>query len=338
VPTPVKENQRPDLSPLRVACQAVGQVISKGDLVIIESTVYPGVTEEICMPLIASISGLEINKDFHCGYSPERVNPADHSRSIRDIKKITAGSSPEAAERTDTIYREVITAGTHRAPSIQVAEAAKVIENTQRDVNIALMNELTMICHSLQIDATEVFSAAASKWNFLNFVPGLVGGHCIGVDPYYLCHKAQISGYQPNLVLAARQVNDGMGRYVAENTLRLIGQRGLRPKCTEVLILGFTFKEDCPDPRNSRVNDIRQILIESGCDVRVCDPIADKNKTLAEYGFAPDDDWQVALAKKPAVIIFAVAHRCFADIDVATVRDALVIDVKGIAPRADWRL
>ena len=338
VPTPLGSDKQPDLSPLRDACRAVGSVLRRGNLVIIESTVYPGVTEEVCAPLLAAESGLRYNEDFTCGYSPERVNPADRSRPITAISKITAGSTAAAAERVDALYRAVITAGTHRAPSIRTAEAAKAVENTQRDINIALMNELAMLCRSLNLDARDVFAAAATKWNFLPFTPGLVGGHCIGVDPYYLSHKAQRSGYQPNLILSARQINDAMGHYVAENALLLMAQRGLRTKGTEALLLGFTFKENCPDPRNSRVADIRRLLLDAGCAVRVCDPVADSDKMQQEYGFAPETDIAAALASRPSVIIFCVAHECFADIPTEALADALVLDVKGIAPRADWRL
>ena len=338
VPTPLLPDKRPDLSPLLDACRAVGSVLSGGDLVIIESTVYPGVTEELCAPLLAQISGLCYNRDFTCGYSPERVNPGDAARPVAAICKITAGSTPAAAVRTDAIYRRIITAGTHAAASIRIAEAAKVIENTQRDVNIALMNEFAMLCHSLQIDSAKVFAAAATKWNFLPFAPGLVGGHCIGVDPYYLCHKAQASGYQPNLILAARQINDSMGRYIADHTVYLMAQRGLTIKGAVVLILGFAFKENCPDPRNSRVAEMRQALQDAGCTVHVCDPLADGDKIQAEYGFRPTTDWRAALAKRPAAVVFAVAHDCFGEITAADLGDCLVVDVKNCAPRADWRL
>ena len=338
VPTPLLPDKRPDLSPLRSACRAVGGVLKKGDLAVIESTVYPGVTEDVCAPLLAEASGLVYNQDFFCGYSPERINPSDRARPITQIPKVTAGSTPQAAARTDSLYREVIVAGTHPAPTIRVAEAAKVMENTQRDVNIALMNEFAMLCDSLNIDSAAAFAAAASKWNFLPFSPGLVGGHCIGVDPYYLCHKAQASGYQPNLILAARQINDSMGHYIADRAVYLMAQKGVVIRGAKALILGFSFKENCPDPRNSRADDIRQALQLAGCQVRVCDPVADKQKTMREYGFAPEDNLAAVLAEQYDVIIFAVAHACFTDIATAALGDALVIDVKGFAPRADWRL
>lgn len=338
VPTPLLPDNRPDLSPLREACKAVGGVLSKGDLVVVESTVYPGVTEEVCAPALAQASGLTLNEDFVCGYSPERISPGEPGRPVSAIKKITAGSTPEAAERADAIYRKVIAAGTHMAPSIRVAEAAKVMENTQRDVNIALMNEFAMLCRSLGIESSEAFAAAATKWNFLPFKPGLVGGHCIGVDPYYLCHKAQASGYQPNLILSARQINDSMGRYVAEQALLLMARRGMTIKGADVLVLGFSFKENCPDPRNSRVADMVNVLAAAGCEPRVCDPVADPQKTMSEYGINLQTDIDVALARKPALAIFAVAHSCFSQISAEDLGDAPVLDVKGGAPRADWRL
>ncbi|MGI9296973.1 MAG: nucleotide sugar dehydrogenase [Gammaproteobacteria bacterium] len=338
VPTPLLPDNRPDLSPLTDACRAVGKMLPRGGLAIVESTVYPGVTEEVCAPILAEVSGLEYNRDFFCGYSPERANPGDAARPLSAIQKVTAGSTPEAAARTDDIYRKIIAAGTHRAPSVRVAEASKVIENTQRDVNIALMNEFAMLCRSMDLDSAEVFAAAAGKWNFLPFVPGLVGGHCIGVDPYYLCHKAQTSGYQPNLILAARQINDSMGKYVADAAIYEMARRGVKIKGARVLILGFSFKENCPDPRNSRVSEMRRILRNAGAEVCVCDPVADAAKTRAEYGMELSRDWRRALAQKPAAVVFAVAHREFSEISAADLGDALVLDVKGCAPRADWRL
>ena len=338
VPTPLLADKRPDLSPLRAACRAVGGVLAAGDLAVVESTVYPGVTEDICAPLLAEVSGLQYKKDFHCAYSPERINPGDSSRPLSKIKKIVAGDSPKSAARARAVYEKIIAAGVHLAPSIRVAEAAKAIENTQRDVNIALMNEFAMLCDSLEIDSAAVFAAAATKWNFLPFSPGLVGGHCIGVDPYYLCHRAQAGGYQPNLILAARQINDSMGRHVAEKTLLLLARRGAVIRGAKVLILGFAFKENCPDPRNSRVADIRRALQDAGCEVSVCDPVADRNKALAEEGVELQTDIGHALAAKPDAIIFAVAHQCFSQIAAADLGQSLVLDVKGIAPRSDWRL
>ena len=338
VPTPLLPDKRPDLQPLQDACRAAGGVLSAGDMVIIESTVYPGVTEEVCLPILCEASGLSHPDDFACGYSPERISPGDSARPMTAIPKITAGATAESAARVDALYRRIITAGTHCAPSIRVAEAAKVMENTQRDVNIALMNELAMLCHSMQIDSAEVFAAAETKWNFLPFSPGLVGGHCIGVDPYYLCHKARASGYQPNLILAARQINDSMGAYVADKTVYLLARRGVKIRGARVLILGFSYKENCSDSRNSRVFELQRTLADAGCEVTVCDPVADSRKTMGEYGFTPTGDWREALAKKPAAVVFAVAHREFAGITADDLGDALVVDVKGAAPRADWRL
>ena len=338
VPTPLLPDRRPDLSPLKDACRAAAKVLKKGDLVVVESTVYPGVTEEICAPLLAEESGLRFNQDFYCGYSPERVNPGDPARPITAIKKLTAASAPEAEDRTAALYEKTIAAGIVRVSSVRAAEAAKAVENTQRDVNIALMNEVAMLCHSLNIDSAEVFAAAGSKWNFLPFSPGLVGGHCIGVDPYYLCYKAQAGGYRPNLILAARQINDSMGRYVAEKTARMLARRGAALKGARVLILGFSFKENCPDPRNSRVAETRAALADAGCEVCVCDPVADAEKTRAEYGVDLASDFHAELKKKPDAVIFAVAHKCFLEITAEELGDSLVADVKGAAPRADWRL
>ena len=337
VPTPIFPDHRPDLRPLENACRDIAAVLKRGDLVVIESTVYPGVTEEVCAPTLERESGLAFNRDFACGYSPERVSPGD-GPDIADIVKITAGSTPAAAKRTAEIYRPVIRAGIHPAGSIRVAEAAKVLENTQRDVNIALMNEAAVICGNLGLDTAEVLAAAATKWNFLNFRPGLVGGHCIGVDPYYLSHKAQASGYRPNLILAARQINDAMGAHIAAQTLALLAKRGKPAKRARILILGFSFKENCADPRNSRVWDIIRELRAAGCEVSACDPVADPEKARAEYGLELEADPGAALKKGPDAVIFAVAHDEFRQIPAAALGDALVIDVKGIAPRRDWRL
>ena len=338
VPTPVCSDRRPDLAILEGACRSVGAVLKPGDLVVVESTVYPGVTEEICAPILEKESGLKFNRDFACGYSPERLRPGTAFRNLTDIVKITAGSTPEAAARTDALYRQIITAGTFPAQSIRAAEAAKILENTQRDINIAVMNEAAMICRALDLDSRAVFAAAASKWDFLKFEPGLVGGHCIGVDPYYLSHKAQTAGHLPELILAARQINDEMGAYVAAQTLDLMTRRNVAPKGARVLILGFTFKENCADPRNSRVWDIYRELTAGGCEVEICDPVADLEKTRAEYGIAPGADLTEALSRRPQAVVFAVAHDIFRDIAEKDLGDALIIDVKGIAPRADWRL
>ena len=337
VPTPVCSDRRPDLAILEGACRSVGAVLKPGDLVVVESTVYPGVTEEICAPILEKESGLKFNRDFACGYSPERVSPGD-GPDITDIVKITAGSTPEAAARTDALYRQIITAGTFPARSIRAAEAAKVLENTQRDINIAIMNEAAMICHSAELDFGEVLAAAATKWNFLPFRPGLVGGHCIGVDPYYLSHKAETSGHSPELILTARRINNEMGAYVAAQTLDLMARRGVPAAGARILILGFTFKENCADPRNSRVWDVYRELTAGGCEVEICDPVADLEKTRAEYGIAPGADLAAALSRRPQAVVFAVAHDIFRDIAEKDLGDALIIDVKGIAPRADWRL
>ena len=338
VPTPLRPDRRPDLSLLENACRMVGGALKPGDLVVVESTVYPGVTEEICAPILAGESGLTFNRDFACGYSPERLRPGTSRRDLTSIVKLTAGSTPEAAARTDRIYKEIIRAGTFPAASIRAAEAAKVLENIQRDINIAVMNEAAMICEALGLDSRAVFAAAASKWDFLPFQPGLVGGHCIGVDPYYLAHQAEAHGFRPSLLLAAREVNEAMGPLVAARTAALISQRGIPVAGARVLILGMTFKENCADPRNSRVWDIVRDLQTAGCEVAVCDPVADAGKARAEYGFAPEADVTAALARKPDAVVFAVAHDAFRDIPAASLGDALVLDVKGVAPRADWRL
>ena len=338
VPTPISPDRRPDLAILEGACRSVGAVLKSGDLVVVESTVYPGVTEEICAPILEKESGLKFNRDFACGYSPERLRPGTAFRNLTDIVKITAGSTPKAAARTDALYREIITAGTFPAQSIRAAEAAKVLENTQRDINIAVMNEAAMICRALDLDSRAVFAAAASKWDFLKFEPGLVGGHCIGVDPYYLSHKAQTAGHSPELILAARQINDNMGAYVAAQTMSMMTRRDIAAKGARVLILGFTFKENCADPRNSRVWDIYRELTAGGCEVDICDPVADLEKTRTEYGITPETDLAAALSRKPQAVVFAVAHDVFRNIAKKDLGDALVIDVKGIAPKADWRL
>ena len=338
VPTPIDPDHQPDLSMLESACRDVGGVLKQGDLVVIESTVYPGVTEEICVPILEKESGLQFNADFTCGYSPERLSPGTAFRHIADIIKVTAGSTPAAADRTDALYKSVISAGTFRAQSIRTAEAAKILENVQRDVNIALMNETAMIFSALHLDTHAVLEAAATKWNFLNFQPGLAGGHCIGVDPYYLIHKARACGYDPTLIPAARNINDSMGAYIAEQTLSLLKQRGRKVEESRVLILGFTFKENCPDPRNSRVWDIFRRLRDAGSRVEACDPIADAQSVQAEYGIALEIDTDAALKRNPDAVIYAVAHDAFRHIPVDALGKALVMDIKGIAPRWDWRL
>jgi UDP-N-acetyl-D-galactosamine dehydrogenase len=317
VPTPIDDARRPDLRPLESASRTVGGVLKPGDLVIYESTVYPGATEEVCVPLLEVGSGLVFNRDFHCGYSPERINPGDKKHRVETILKVTAGSTPEAAERVAALYREVIVAGTHMASSIRVAEAAKVIENTQRDVNIALVNELALLFNRLGIDTEEVLQAAGTKWNFLPFRPGLVGGHCIGVDPYYLTHKAQQVGFHPGMILAGRRTNDGMGAYVAGQLVKAMLKRRIEVEGSRVLVLGLTFKENCPDLRNTRVVDIVTELADYGVQAAVHDPWADPFEAREEHGI------ELVAEPEPAAyngLLLAVAHREFADLGAAGVR------------------
>ena len=334
VPTPVDEAQRPDLRPLIAASETVGRALRPGAVVVYESTVYPGTTEEICVPVLERVSGLKFNADFFCGYSPERINPGDRQHRLETIVKVTSGSTPETAQFVDALYRRIVAAGTHRASSIRVAEAAKVIENTQRDVNIALINELAMIFNKMGIDTAEVLAAAGSKWNFLPFRPGLVGGHCIGVDPYYLTHKATALGYHPELMLAARRINDKMGIYVANQVLRLMAHRGIGAVGARVLVLGLTFKEDCPDLRNTRVVDLVRELQDAGARVDVHDPWADAGLARAEYG--------LELVAEPGrgcydALVLAVAHQHFRALGAAGVRalgraGAVVYDLKRVLP------
>ena len=334
VPTPVDEAQRPDLRPLIAASETVGRALRPGAVVVYESTVYPGTTEEICVPVLERVSGLKFNADFFCGYSPERINPGDRQHRLETIVKVTSGSTPETAQFVDALYRRIVAAGTHRASSIRVAEAAKVIENTQRDVNIALINELAMIFNKMGIDTAEVLAAAGSKWNFLPFRPGLVGGHCIGVDPYYLTHKATALGYHPELMLAARRINDKMGIYAANQVLRLMARHGIGAVGARVLVLGLTFKEDCPDLRNTRVVDLVRELQDAGARVDVHDPWADAGLARAEYG--------LELVAEPArgcydALVLAVAHRHFRTLGAAGVRalgraGAVVYDLKRVLP------
>lgn len=342
VPTPIDSSNRPDLTPLQKSSESVGKVLSQGDIVIYESTVYPGVTEEICVPILEKISGLKFNHDFYCGYSPERINPGDKEHTVTKILKITSGSTPQIAERVDDLYRSIITAGTHKASSIKVAEAAKVIENTQRDVNIALINELALIFDTMGIDTNEVIEAAGTKWNFIKLRPGLVGGHCIGVDPYYLTHKAEELGYRPNLILGARQINNGMSKYIAEKTIKEMIKAGKTVKNAKVLILGVTFKEDCPDIRNTKVLDIVTELQEYGCDVDVYDPWVDNDEFKHHYGFSIVSDPFEAKRKYEAVIV-AVAHKQFRGLTQEQLEDLqddfpVLMDVKGIVPNPTWRL
>ena len=308
VPTPIDKHKQPDLTPLIKSSATVGKVLSKGDIVIYESTVYPGATEEVCVPLLERNSGLIFNQDFFCGYSPERINPGDKEHRVTTIKKVTSGSTPETADKVDALYKAIITAGTYKASSIKVAEAAKVIENTQRDINIALINELALIFHRLHIDTEEVLKAAGSKWNFLPFRPGLVGGHCIGVDPYYLTHKAIEVGYHPEIILAGRRLNDSMGCYVADQVTKLMNKKRIHVVDANILIMGLTFKENCPDIRNTRVVDLIEEFKSYNCNVDVYDPWVDKEEASHEYGIMPVDS---PVNGKYDAIILAVAHHQF---------------------------
>ncbi len=342
VPTPIDTHKRPDLQPLVGASETVGKLLKKDDIVIFESTVYPGCTEEVCVPIMERISGLTFNDDFYVGYSPERINPGDKENRLSTIVKVTAGSTPEVTDFIDDLYRTIIEAGTHKASSIKVAEAAKVIENTQRDVNIALINELSLIFNRLDIDTLEVLEAAGSKWNFLPFRPGLVGGHCIGVDPYYLTHKAQEIGYHPEVILAGRRINDSMGAYVAERVIKLMTQARIQVVDARVLILGLAFKENCPDLRNTRVVDIIQELQGYHANIDIHDPWVDPEEAQREYHVRP-----VAEPENGAydAVILAVAHRQFCDMGSAGIRalckpNAILFDVKSILPanEVDGRL
>jgi UDP-N-acetyl-D-galactosamine dehydrogenase len=329
VPTPIDKYNRPDLTPVEKATETVGKVLKKGDIVVYESTVYPGCTEEFCVPILERLSGLKFNQDFFCGYSPERINPGDKQHTVTKIKKVTSGSTPEVAEKVDALYRTIITAGTHRASSIKVAEAAKVIENSQRDINIAFVNELALIFERLGIDTLDVLEAAGSKWNFLPFRPGLVGGHCIGVDPYYLTHKAQEIGYHPEVILAGRRINDNMGKIVADRIVKLMIHKEHKVRGARVLVLGVTFKENCPDIRNSRVVDIVSELRDFGCKVDVYDPWADSGEVNEEYGFPIVAQEALKPGAYDAVVL-AVAHEKFKGIDVASLKKphGVIFDVK----------
>lgn len=334
VPTPVDKYNRPDLTPLYRASETVGKVLKKGDIVIYESTVYPGCIEEDCVPVLEKFSSLKFNTDFFCGYSPERVNPGDKLHTLENTVKITAGSTPETADLVDALYNSILKNGTHRASSIKVAEAAKVIENAQRDLNIAFVNELAKIFHIIGIDTHEVLAAAGTKWNFLDFKPGLVGGHCIGVDPYYLTHKAQSLGYLPEVILAGRRMNDGMGKYVAEQIVKLMIRKEKKVLNAKVLQLGITFKENCPDIRNSRAIDVVRALEEFGCSVDVADPLADPEEVFAEYGIRSVQDINALRNSNYEAVILAVAHREFLALDLADLHDgtAVIYDIKGILP------
>jgi UDP-N-acetyl-D-galactosamine dehydrogenase len=342
VPTPVGKNNRPVLAPLKGASETVGSVLKKGDVVVYESTVYPGCTEEYCVPILEQHSGLKFNKDFFAGYSPERINPGDKEHRLPTIKKITSGSTPEIAEYVDALYGSIITAGTHKASSLKVAEAAKVIENTQRDINIALINELSMIFQRLDIDTEEVLKAAGTKWNFLGFKPGLVGGHCIGVDPYYLTHKAEEVGYRPEMILAGRRLNDSMAEHVAMRVLKLMIRRNISPSGARVLVLGLTFKENCPDVRNTKVADVVRELKGFGCNVDVHDPWASSAEAEHEYG--------IELIAEPKAgsydaIVVAVAHKEYVELGASGIRrygspNTVVFDIKHVLPKeaSDGRL
>jgi len=325
VPTPIDKHKKPDLIPLIKASESIGQVLKKDDIVIYESTVYPGATEEECVPILEKVSGLTFNEDFFCGYSPERINPGDKEHTVTKILKVTAGSTPKIGKKVDDLYASIITAGTHLAPSIKVAEAAKVIENSQRDVNIAFVNELAIIFNKLNIDTEAVLEAAGTKWNFLPFRPGLVGGHCIGVDPYYLTHKAQEVGYNPEIILAGRRLNDNMGIYVANQVIKLMIKKGQKIEGAKVLVLGITFKENCPDIRNSRVIDVIQELKEFGTDVEVFDPWADVEEVKREYNVPLMES--VHLNDYEAVIL-AVSHDKFKALDFTTNENQVLFDIK----------
>ena len=342
VPTPIDHAKQPDLTPLESASRILGKAIGKGSVVVYESTVYPGATEEVCIPIIERESGLKFNQDFYAGYSPERINPGDKQHRLANIKKITSGSTPAVADFVDALYRRVVKAGTHKASSIKVAEAAKVIENTQRDLNIALINELALLFHKLGIDTLDVLEAAGTKWNFLPFRPGLVGGHCIGVDPYYLTHKAQEIGYHPEVILAGRRINDGMGRHVADRVIRLMLQKRIHVSGAKVLILGLTFKENCPDLRNTRVTDIIDEFKTCHANVDVYDPWCDADEAKHEYGL------DLIAAPAPGTydaLVLAVAHHQFIEMGTAKLRalgheNCVLFDVKDVLPKgsADDRL
>ncbi len=334
VPTPIDKHKKPDLTPLLKASKSIGSVLKKGDIVIYESTVYPGATEEDCVPILEKVSGLKFNEDFYCGYSPERINPGDKEHTVTKILKVTSGSTPEIGKRVDELYASIITAGTHLAPTIKVAEAAKVIENSQRDINIAFVNELSMIFNRLGIDTNAVLEAAGTKWNFLPFKPGLVGGHCIGVDPYYLTHKAQEVGYNPEIILAGRRLNDNMGIYVAGQVIKLMIKKGKKIEGAKVLVLGITFKENCPDIRNSRVIDVIRELQDFGCDVEVSDYWADKKEVKDEYNLVLKSE--VDYDSYDAIVL-AVAHENYKKLKLNNQKQ-VIFDIKSILEKSDGRL
>ena len=338
VPTPVDKNNRPDLTPLYKSSETVGKVLKKGDIVVYESTVYPGVTEEECIPVLEKVSGLKFNVDFFAGYSPERINPGDKEHTVDKILKVTSGSTPEIGQKVNDLYKSVITAGTHLAPSIKVAEAAKVIENSQRDINIAFVNELAKIFNLLEIDTHAVLEAAGTKWNFLPFKPGLVGGHCIGVDPYYLAQKAQEKGYHPEIILAGRRLNDSMGEYVASQVVKLMIKKGVAINGAKLLMLGITFKENCPDVRNTKIVDVVQALKEYGIEVTIFDPWARPSEVYHEYKLTTANELPTATFD---AIVLGVAHNEFTTIDLSKLKksNAVLFDVKGVLnEKADGRL
>lgn len=344
VPTPVDENNRPDLKPLWRASETVGKVIAKGDIVVYESTVYPGVTEEECLPVVEKVSGLKFNVDFFAGYSPERINPGDKLHTVEKIKKVTSGSTPEVADIVDRVYNSVLVNGTHKAPSIKVAEASKIIENSQRDINIAFMNELAKIFNAMGIDTNDVIEAAASKWNFIKLKPGLVGGHCISVDPYYLIQKAQVYGVLPRVMFAARRLNDGMGSYVAEQVIKCMNKKGVIVKDAEILLLGITFKENCPDIRNTKIIDVYSTFLEYTPNITVYDPWANPDVVKCEYGVNLRNDNISNLRGQYDAVILGVAHDQFKGLDIRSLlkdeERGVVYDVKGILDRTviDGRL
>ena len=337
VPTPIDKHKKPDLTPLIKASESIGKVLKKDDIVIYESTVYPGCTEEECVPVLEKFSGLQFNVDFFCGYSPERINPGDKEHTVTKIKKVTSGSTPQIGQKVDALYASIITAGTHLAPTIKVAEAAKVIENSQRDINIAFVNELAVIFNKLNIDTESVLEAAGTKWNFLPFRPGLVGGHCIGVDPYYLTHKAQEIGYNPEIILAGRRLNDNMGIYVANQVIKLMIKKGHKIEGSKVLVLGITFKENCPDIRNSRVIDVIHELQEFGVNIDVYDPWAEKAEVKREYGIDMIESFEYGNYE---AMVLAVAHHQFKSLDLHKTDKCVLFDIKSLIDRkkVDGRL
>ncbi|SHG47959.1 UDP-N-acetyl-D-galactosamine dehydrogenase [Flavobacterium micromati] len=338
VPTPVDKNNRPDLTPLYKSSETVGKVLKKGDIVIYESTVYPGATEEECVPVLEKVSGLKFNLDFFVGYSPERINPGDKEHTVEKILKITSGSTPETGQKVDELYRSVITAGTHLAPSIKVAEAAKVIENSQRDINIAFVNELAKIFNLMEIDTHAVLEAAGTKWNFLPFKPGLVGGHCIGVDPYYLAQRAQEFGYHPEIILAGRRLNDSMGEYVAAQIVKLMIKKGISVNGATLLMLGITFKENCPDVRNTKIIDVISALTEYGIEITIYDPLANPIEVQKEYALITTN---TIPKQKFDTVVLGVAHKEFLELDISVLKNtnSILYDVKGVlGDKADGKL